>query len=545
MDVFVSRKARWKMMSLFAFIRYNSYGSAMRAIARLNGTLWGKFKLFVTLSKIRREMKQPRVMHTDPKQRWVEKSNEQEMKNLKMVADQKKEIEATWAEDQKQRLQRSLLGVCVKPIEFKKVMERLMEEWKGPDEIECRDIGPYKCLITFDSLEIRDEAFHSELLLATFDEIRPHLEIFWSLSRRVWIEIMGMPVCMWCEENFSKIAKQRGKVIRFDDRTEQSKSYSVARVLVDSYQWERIHKWITIKVEDRSFEVFVKEFGSEVYSVQSHPDLVQDTDVSDFMEVPNSASRVEETPVEIEQTSATVLRKDLNDVNVGNSHFDANIDCELNTVCKLKQLGGIGGVEEDETDAKVGPSTSMCDDSLGSCPYPPGFGPCSGHGHVHHDLIRVQNLPHFVVPHSVEVVRAVEFPYANPSLPIAAVECHSGTLSDEERSGETLYRINDSVWFGVNNDIAKLVGGVGGAAKRRLCRVVIATYKCRERKHYISQTTSLRLSVKYGGPSVVLEVALFRWVMKTVMLMVCYLKVVMVMEGLRGASMLALGLSIP
>ncbi|MED6165690.1 hypothetical protein PIB30_102050 [Stylosanthes scabra] len=41
------------------------------------------------------------------------------------------------------------------------------------------------------------------------------------------------------------------------------------------------------------------------------------------------------------------------------------------------------------------------------------FGPCSGRRHVHHDLIRVQNLPHFVVL---------------LSLAVAAVECHSGTL---------------------------------------------------------------------------------------------------------------------
>ncbi|MED6128294.1 hypothetical protein PIB30_096344 [Stylosanthes scabra] len=65
---------------------------------------------------------------------------------------------------------------------------------------------------------------------------------------------MGMPVCTWSVENVSKIAKLWGKVIKFDDRTEQSKSYSTARVLLDCYQWERIHEWISVKVEDKSFE---------------------------------------------------------------------------------------------------------------------------------------------------------------------------------------------------------------------------------------------------------------------------------------------------
>ncbi|MED6127481.1 hypothetical protein PIB30_088494 [Stylosanthes scabra] len=81
-DVIVSRKKRKKTMSLFAFIRYNSYGGAMRTIDRLN------------------------------------------------------------------------------------------EEWKGTRKNECRDIGPHKCLITFDSPKIKDEAFQSKLLNETFDEIR-------------------------------------------------------------------------------------------------------------------------------------------------------------------------------------------------------------------------------------------------------------------------------------------------------------------------------------------------------------------------------------
>ncbi|MED6126637.1 hypothetical protein PIB30_080386 [Stylosanthes scabra] len=99
-----------------------------------------------------------------------------------------------------------------------------------------------------------------------------HWDTLLSLSRRVWIEIMGMPTGLWFLENFDRIAKLWGKVVRYDDRTEESKSYSVARILIDSFQWEMIHEWINVKIDDRKFEIFVKEFGSEVYSVQSHPD---------------------------------------------------------------------------------------------------------------------------------------------------------------------------------------------------------------------------------------------------------------------------------
>ncbi|MED6158816.1 hypothetical protein PIB30_036324 [Stylosanthes scabra] len=135
-----------------------------------------------------------------------------------------KTIDGIWAVDQRERLQRSLLGVCVKPIHFREVINRLLDEWNGQGDIECRDVGPYRCLVTFSTPEIRDQALHNPLLLSVFDEVRMHWGIFGNLSRRVWIEIMGIPVCLWCKENVVKVAEQWGKVVKLDDRYEESKS---------------------------------------------------------------------------------------------------------------------------------------------------------------------------------------------------------------------------------------------------------------------------------------------------------------------------------
>ncbi|MED6179817.1 hypothetical protein PIB30_004462 [Stylosanthes scabra] len=86
----------------------------------------------------------------------------------------RKEVQGVWAEDQMERLQRSLLGVCVQPIQFRRVMNHLLGEWPRPGSIECRDVGPYRCLITFSSSEIRDAALNNDLLLSSFDEVIPH-----------------------------------------------------------------------------------------------------------------------------------------------------------------------------------------------------------------------------------------------------------------------------------------------------------------------------------------------------------------------------------
>ncbi|MED6160753.1 hypothetical protein PIB30_054386 [Stylosanthes scabra] len=241
-DIFVSRKKRW------------STNNAMRAIRRLNGVEWRGVKLAVSLSAHRRELYVRSRVHGS-----VNARNREEKMVKKWVAirrtgngfngnggieptketvksNGKKEVEVIWSVKQKEMLQRSLLGVCVEPIEFRSVMNKLLDEWNGPGTIECRDVGPYRCLITFSSTEIRDQAMSNEPLLSVFDKVRFHWDFVSSLSRRVWVEIMGLPVNLWCTENLQSISKLWGKFIMVDDRTGDPKSFSIARVLLDCFQ---------------------------------------------------------------------------------------------------------------------------------------------------------------------------------------------------------------------------------------------------------------------------------------------------------------------
>ncbi|MED6175362.1 hypothetical protein PIB30_077636 [Stylosanthes scabra] len=76
-----------------------------------------------------------------------------------------------------------------------------------------------------------------------------------------------LPIGLWCTKNLNRIATLWGKLIKQDDRTKNPKSFTTARVIIDSFQWERIHEWVTLRVDGRCFDVFVKEFGLEVDSV--------------------------------------------------------------------------------------------------------------------------------------------------------------------------------------------------------------------------------------------------------------------------------------
>ncbi|MED6113842.1 hypothetical protein PIB30_074621 [Stylosanthes scabra] len=254
----------------------------------------------------------------------------------------RKEVDVVWSIEHRDLLNRSLLGVSIKPIEFRKVMNFLLDEWKGPGEIECRDMRPYRCLITFSSMEIKDGAMEDELLNSVFDELRPHWEFCESLTRRVWIEIMGLPIGLWCTENLNRITKLWGRLIRQDDRIEEKKSFSTARVLLDSFQWEMIHEWISLKVDDKVFELFVKEFGSEVYSVQAHPDLMEEDFGSLLEGSGNRGSAMVVAPAS-SGASPVIFEKNSKKVNVGDPLIEVVINGRLDNMQELRLGEEYGG----------------------------------------------------------------------------------------------------------------------------------------------------------------------------------------------------------
>ncbi|MED6200094.1 hypothetical protein PIB30_081934 [Stylosanthes scabra] len=85
---------------------------------------------------------------------------------------------------------------------------------------------------------------------------------------------MGLPTLAWSEDNFKCIAKLWGKFVLADDRTEDSRSYSV-------------------------------EFGGEVYSRESHPNKAELAYIAAGEET-RSVSLVEETPMDESVLSAAM-----------------------------------------------------------------------------------------------------------------------------------------------------------------------------------------------------------------------------------------------
>ncbi|MED6147374.1 hypothetical protein PIB30_043515 [Stylosanthes scabra] len=449
-DIFVSRKSRRNKQGTYAFVRFKEWKDALRARENTNGVLWQGNKLTVSSAKNRKgEVSQKHVLRrtqwdsTISKlrrrvvQKWIPvtmntNNGKQDMNHKEGGTAgelRRKEIKAVWAEDQRLLLQRSLFGVCVKPIKFRKVMNALLDSWKGPGDIEVRDVGPYRCLVTFSDPEVCDLAMESELLQYVFDAVRHHWNTFWCLSRRVWIEIIDMPISLWCPENFENVAKEWGKVLKLDDRTEEPKSYTVGRILIDSFQWDHINEWVSIKIEDQMFEVHVREVRPEMYSMEAHPNRDPEESESVSMVSDDADGGNASSPVEDQEPQLPTHGEPIHDANDGQLHGSeailnakrrsgVGVNVDYDPVAKSilscttyafksgdESLFGSGNrtpISEAGPYAIRGPIRYRLDhnSSSSSCPYPPGFGPCSDGIHIHKTARALD---------SVEIVRDTPF----------------------------------------------------------------------------------------------------------------------------------------
>ena len=175
-------------------------------------------------------------------------------------------VEGEVEEENMEWLERSIIGETIKPINFSLMVDRLLNEWRCITSV--REMGAFKALVTFETKEDREEAMKSgmELLLQHFAEVRCWCEEEWCQTRRTWIECYGIPLHAWSKGNLKKVAEVWGSMVWLDRFTEEMKSLSVAKILIDTCMWQQIQGWVVLKISGCCFDIYVNEVGSEVYS---------------------------------------------------------------------------------------------------------------------------------------------------------------------------------------------------------------------------------------------------------------------------------------
>ncbi|MED6119377.1 hypothetical protein PIB30_011180 [Stylosanthes scabra] len=254
-QVYVSRKRRRSSSKPFAFIRFDSRGGAERVVQKINGTFVGTSKMMVKLANSQRYGKDGIGMTRHGRsdgndkevalhpgqhdQLEVSKGNEggSSKDDVRNAGPKRKTIMATPDSTQVDLLKRNVVAESLNTIRFGWTKEQIAENWEGPGEVECRDLGPFKCILSFESVEARDIALESPCLHSIFFEIG-----------KLW-----------------------GKPVMVDELTDYYLSYTCASILIDSYEWEMIHEWVTLQDGEYNFETYVKEFGRKMHSAQAYP----------------------------------------------------------------------------------------------------------------------------------------------------------------------------------------------------------------------------------------------------------------------------------
>ncbi|MED6160033.1 hypothetical protein PIB30_047650 [Stylosanthes scabra] len=374
-DVYISRKQRTKANGPFSFVRYDAREGADRAIEIFNGVRWegklirvkeAKYKILAENGgyKAGRRVQEAAEGSCSQKTNNLENNCEDKfnkgVEKETSIRPERRKVEVMTSIKKKEMLNRSIIAESIRPIKFELVVQRFEELSMEYGRLECRDLGPRMCIISFESLDLRDRALQSRFTPEFFEEVRPYECFMWSPSRRIWLELMGLPIHVWSEDTFKRIARGlNGLMVMQHDLTESGASFSVARILIDCYQWKPIQEWIVVESEGVEFEVYVKEFGEEVLSKQAHLDGVSKSYescstcrppkcIDDAIEI---STEVEETPMlhTVHQVEGFVPCTDEahihGELRLGCPNVEAQIDDEeREEELKTKEICERGGI---------------------------------------------------------------------------------------------------------------------------------------------------------------------------------------------------------
>ncbi|MED6145794.1 hypothetical protein PIB30_028554 [Stylosanthes scabra] len=243
-DVYLSRKNRRSSPWRFAFVRYAYNNHALRAVRNLNGLKVNKVQISVSEAKYGRANQLEQYEMPKYKENMVRENKELGLKMTKEQNGVRKfkdvltgestknenqvynwrpkknsqmnlgEVQGIIDEEMKEKLSSSIVGELVVPVKMEELAPKLFHDWHTL--VEVKSIGPFQVLMVFDSEESMREALNSYFLLNHFGEIRAWEAMEMNRSRTVWIEIFGMPLHGWCEENFRRVAEKCGAMLYLD-----------------------------------------------------------------------------------------------------------------------------------------------------------------------------------------------------------------------------------------------------------------------------------------------------------------------------------------
>ncbi|GJQ94641.1 hypothetical protein Tco_0285172 [Tanacetum coccineum] len=163
--------------------------------------------------------------------------------------------------------------------------------------------GPRSTLQSNDSMKSLSLAFKTATSYFRVDE------------RMIWIEISGLPLCIWGSTAFKKVACLFGNFMFFE--VDQSAAINIGRVCIAAKSHHPISKNVHVEVHRENFDIHVQEIGT--WSIN----ILDDSLDSQSTEDKKNVEKVESSE---DVNSVNGLEDLINDLNKDKGHNDVNLD---------------------------------------------------------------------------------------------------------------------------------------------------------------------------------------------------------------------------
>jgi len=281
-DAYIPQIQRSRINGRFGFIEVQAWEQGERLIHEVDGMVVGSSKIKVKWAKYPKRMKQSRrsglsgrgVEFPRNSLNWRSlqqtnriRVNEEGLKKDKSA----KVIKVEEVLENLEWLGRSLTCISDVPRDIDSL--RLLITQAFQEHIVVRDLGKFKFLLTLDSKETKDR-----LKMEGYERLKQWFSSFddWDegdvcLTRRLWLELVGLPIQLWSEKNIKKIAETWGDVVLVDKESSKLESFASAKVVIDTLCMKPIDDEVIIQVGDKGFKVSVFEAKTEYTIFHSGP----------------------------------------------------------------------------------------------------------------------------------------------------------------------------------------------------------------------------------------------------------------------------------
>lgn len=148
--------------------------------------------------------------------------------------------------------QRSVVAIASSSLSSNQILECILAE--GVNTLTIKPMGGIQHLISFESIEEKNEMIASQWLEKWFVAIRNVSSASASIWKEAWISVYGVPLFGWNYENFYNIGCVFGRVKSID-----YSNYDCAKILVISDCLFTINCKMLIEIEEIQYKISISE----------------------------------------------------------------------------------------------------------------------------------------------------------------------------------------------------------------------------------------------------------------------------------------------